>query len=135
MPTRDRRPPEDVLEPLDLIRQSGAVLRMGKAMLSSGTGSYRVKSAMQQVARAFGLDRHEAHVTLTEITTTSHRGSIFRTEVAEVRAVGVNAHRLGELTDLLGGAMGATRAIWVNAPRSRYVEQVKNIEKYVKQES
>ena len=101
--------PDHAIEPIELIRQSGAVLRLGKAMLSSGTGSYRVKSAMQQVARAFGLDRHEAHVTLTEITTTSHRGAIFRTEVAEVRAVGVNAHRLGELTDLANGLReGAT---------------------------
>ncbi|NLE72740.1 MAG: threonine/serine exporter family protein [Actinomycetales bacterium] len=91
---------DEALEPVELIRQSGAVLRVGKAMLSSGTGSYRVKSAMQQVARAFGLDRHEAHVTLTEITTTSHSGSIFRTEVAEVRTVAVDAHRLAELTDL-----------------------------------
>jgi uncharacterized membrane protein YjjP (DUF1212 family) len=91
---------EDALEPVELIRQSGTVLRMGKAMLSSGTGSYRVKTAMQQVARSFGLDRHEAHVTLTEITATSHRGPIFRTEVAEVRSIGVNAHRLGELTNL-----------------------------------
>jgi uncharacterized membrane protein YjjP (DUF1212 family) len=94
---------EEALEPIELIRRSGVVLRMGKAMLSSGTGSYRVKSAMQQVARALGLDRHEAHVTLTEITTTSHRGSVFRTEVAEVRSVGVNAHRLGELTTLANG--------------------------------
>lgn len=100
---------EDALEPVELIRQSGAVLRIGKAMLSSGTGSYRVKTAMEQVARAFGLDRHEAHVTLTEITATSHRGPIFRTEVAEVRAVGVNAHRLGLLTDLANGVRpGAT---------------------------
>lgn len=100
---------DEALEPVELIRQSGAVLRVGRAMLSSGTGSYRVKSAMQQVARAFGLDRHEAHVTLTEITTTSHSGAIFRTEVAEVRTVGVNAHRLGELTDLANGLRpGAT---------------------------
>lgn len=100
---------EDALEPVELIRQSGAVLRMGKAMLSSGTGSYRVKTAMQQVARAFGLDRHEAHVTLTEITATSHRGAIFRTEVAEVRSIGVNAHRLGELTAVANGLQpGAT---------------------------
>lgn len=91
---------EDDLAAVGLSRQSGAVLRVGKAMLSSGTGSYRVKSAMQQVARALGLDRLEAHVTLTEITTTSHRGLQFRTEVAEVRTVGVNAHRLGELTKM-----------------------------------
>ncbi|HEY3437992.1 MAG TPA: threonine/serine exporter family protein [Actinotalea sp.] len=100
---------ENALEPVELIRQSGAVLRVGKAMLSSGTGSYRVKTAMQQVARSFGLDRHEAHVTLTEITATSHRGPIFRTEVAEVRTIGVNSHRLSRLTDLVNGlAPGAT---------------------------
>ena len=100
---------EDALEPVELIRQSSTVLRIGKAMLSTGTGSYRVKTAMQQVARALGLDRHEAHVTLTEITTTSHRGPIFRTEVAEVRSIGVNAHRLGELTNLVNGLRpGAT---------------------------
>ncbi|WP_024286091.1 threonine/serine exporter ThrE family protein [Cellulomonas sp. KRMCY2] len=102
---------EDALEPVELIRQSSTVLRIGKAMLATGTGSYRVKTAMQQVARALGLDRHEAHVTLTEITTTSHRGPIFRTEVAEVRSIGVNAHRLGELTNLVNGLRpGATVA-------------------------
>ncbi|KGM13151.1 threonine/serine exporter family protein [Cellulomonas bogoriensis] len=100
---------EDALEPVGLIRQSGAVLRVGKAMLASGTGSYRVKAAMQQVAQALGLDRHQAHVTLTEITSTSHRGPIFRTEVAEVRSIGVNSHRLAQLTDLCNGLRpGAT---------------------------
>jgi uncharacterized membrane protein YjjP (DUF1212 family) len=49
------------------------------------------------VARALGIERHEAHVTLTEITTTSHRGRSFRTEVAEVRSIGVNTDRLAEL--------------------------------------
>jgi uncharacterized membrane protein YjjP (DUF1212 family) len=71
-------------------------------MLAAGTGSYRVKTAMQQVAHAVGLDRHEAHVTLTEITATSHRGPIFRTEVTEVRRIGVDANRLAELTRLCG---------------------------------
>ena len=100
---------EEELEPVGLIRQSGVVLRTGRAMLSTGTGSYRVKKAMTQVATALGIDRHEAHVTLTEITTTSHRGSIFRTEVAEVRAIGVDANRLTELTHLCDGLRpGAT---------------------------
>ena len=112
-------PDEDALEPVELIRQSGTVLRMGKAMLSSGTGSYRVKTAMQQVARSFGLDRHQAHVTLTEITTTSHRGAIFRTEVAEVRSIGVNAHRLGELTNLANGLRPGARVEDVNAELDR----------------
>ena len=101
--------PEAALEPVGLIRQSGTVLRTGTAMLAAGTGSYRVKKAMRQVAAAVGLDRHHAQVTLTEITATSHRGPIFRTEVAEIRAVGVDAHRLTELTHLCDGLRpGAT---------------------------
>ena len=91
MPTE----PDD--DELDLIRRSGAVLRVGKLSLSAGTGSYRVKASMARVARALDVDRHEAHVTLTEITTTSHRGRSFRTEVAEVRSLGVNTDRLAEL--------------------------------------
>ncbi|RYV51630.1 threonine/serine exporter family protein [Pengzhenrongella frigida] len=75
-------------------------MRTGQLMLSAGTGSYRVKNAMQRVALALGLDRHHAHVTLTEITATSHRGSIFRTEVTEVRSIGVNSDRLAELERL-----------------------------------
>lgn len=110
---------EDDLEPVELIRQSGTILRVGKAMLSSGTGSYRVKTAMQQVAAALGLDRHQAHVTLTEITATSHRGPIFRTEVAEVRSIGVNAHRLEELTHLANGLRPGATVDEVNAELDR----------------
>ncbi|MCB7135065.1 threonine/serine ThrE exporter family protein [Cellulosimicrobium marinum] len=90
-------PDESALEPVELIRRSGAVLRIGRLALSAGTGSYRVKSHMWRVGRALGLDRVAAHVTLTEITATSHRGPIFRTELTEVRAVGINADRLNEL--------------------------------------
>ncbi len=100
---------ENSLEPVELIKQSGAVLRVGRAMLTSGTGSYRVKTAMDQVAHAFGLDRHEAHVTLTEITGTSYRGPIFRTEVAEVHSMGVNSNKIKLLTELVNGLKpGAT---------------------------
>jgi uncharacterized membrane protein YjjP (DUF1212 family) len=88
---------EERLEPVSLIQQSGVVLRMGKMMLASGTASYRVKMAMRRLAAALGLDRHEALVTLTEITTTSHRGPIFRTEVAEQHTIGANADRLTRL--------------------------------------
>jgi uncharacterized membrane protein YjjP (DUF1212 family) len=87
--------PDD--EELDLIRRSGVVLHVGRLSLAAGTGSYRVKASMARVAAALGVDRHEAHVTLTEITTTSHRGRSFRTEVAEVRNIGVNTDRLAEL--------------------------------------
>ncbi|MBO3089831.1 threonine/serine ThrE exporter family protein [Cellulomonas dongxiuzhuiae] len=91
MPTE----PDD--DELELIRRSGAVLRVGRLSLAAGTGSYRVKASMARVAGALGIDRHQAHVTLTEITTTSHRGRSFRTEVTEVRTVGVNTDRLAEL--------------------------------------
>ena len=92
--------PDD--DELELIRRSGVVLRVGRLSLSAGTGSYRVKASMARIAHALGIDRHEAHVTLTEITTTSHRGPSFRTEVTEVRTIGVNVDRLTELEHLAG---------------------------------
>ncbi|MFN8200128.1 MAG: threonine/serine exporter family protein [Nakamurella multipartita] len=94
MPTQ----PDD--DELLLIRQSGVVLRAGLLSLSAGTGSYRVKETMARIAAALGIDRHHAQVTLTEITSTSHRGRSFRTEVAEVATVGVNASRLAALEAL-----------------------------------
>ncbi|SDS89728.1 threonine/serine ThrE exporter family protein [Paraoerskovia marina] len=86
-----------VADELELIRRSGVALRTGRLSLSAGTGSYRVKASMARVARAVGIENHQAHVTLTEITATSHRGSSFRTEVTEVRTVGINSDRLAEL--------------------------------------
>ena len=91
---------ERAREPVELVRQSGAILRMGRLMLSAGTASYRVKEAMQRAAEALGVTRHHAHVTLTEITATSHRGPVFRTEVTEVRQVTVNADRIARLDNL-----------------------------------
>lgn len=96
--------PDD--DELELIRRSGVALRVGRLSLSAGTGSYRVKASMARMARALGIDRHEAHVTLTEITTTSHRGRSFRTEVAEVRSVGINADRLSRLEALVSRLEG-----------------------------
>ena len=93
---------------LDLVRRSGLVLRVGRMSLASGTGSYRVKGSMAHVAKALGIDRHQALVTLTEITTTSHRHSSFRTEVTEIRDVGVNADRLARLQLLVGSLRGRT---------------------------
>ena len=91
---------ERVRDPVEMVRQSGAILRMGRLMLSAGTASYRVKEAMQRAAEALGVTRHHAHVTLTEITATSHRGPVFRTEVTEVRQVTVNADRIARLDNL-----------------------------------
>ncbi|MFI2105233.1 threonine/serine exporter ThrE family protein [Isoptericola sp. NPDC019693] len=103
--------PHDGTEP-ELVRRSGVVLRVGRLSLSAGTGSYRVKASMARVARALGIERHQAHVTLTEITTTSHRGASFRTEVTEVRSVGIDADRLRAL-ERLGQDVERRRSVTV----------------------
>ena len=105
--------PDD--DELDLIRRSGAALRAGRLSLAAGTGSYRVKASMARLARAMGVERHEAHVTLTEITTTSHRGRSFRTEVTEVRAVGINADRLARLEVMVTDVEEQARASGTDA--------------------
>lgn len=91
---------EEALEPVSLIEQSGAVVRTGLLMLSSGTASYRVKEAMAAVATALGIDRPRFHVSFTDIASTSHRGRIFRTEVAENRTFAVNTDRIARLDRL-----------------------------------
>jgi len=88
---------EEALEPVSLIAQSGAVMRTGLLMLASGTASYRVKQAMTDVATALGIDRPRFHVSFTDIASTSHRGRIFRTEVAENREFAVNTDRIARL--------------------------------------
>ena len=89
--------PEPELDADRLMQQSAVVLRLGKLMLASGAGSYRVKSSMAKAASAVGLDRHEATVTMTELVTSSFVGERFRTETCEVRRVGVNVDRLEAL--------------------------------------
>lgn len=98
-PARTR---EQDLEPQDLIRKSRLVHRAGRLALAAGHGSYRVKSHMQRVGSAVGLDVVQAGVSLTEITSTSERDGIFRTEVSEVRPLGINADRLAELEHYIG---------------------------------
>lgn len=85
---------EESLEPVSLIEQSGVVIRTGQMMLAAGTASYRVKQAMRTVAQSVGIDRHANQVAMTDLAATSHRGRIFRTEVAENRSFHVNADRL-----------------------------------------
>jgi len=95
--TREVRAVEEALEPVALIEQSGAVVRTGLLMLAAGTASYRVKQAMTDVAKSLGIDRARHHVSFTDIASTSHRGRIFRTEVAENREFAVNTDRIARL--------------------------------------
>ena len=95
-------PRPDDLEPVTLVRESGIILRVGILLLGAGSGSYRVKIAMEQVAHALGVDSVDAQVTVNEITATARRGETFRTEVAQSRSIGVNAHRIAVLEALCG---------------------------------
>ncbi|WP_444663416.1 threonine/serine ThrE exporter family protein [Cellulomonas sp. CW35] len=118
--------PDD--DELDLIRRSGAALQVGRLSLSGGTGSYRVKASMARIARAMGVERHEAHVTLTEITATSHRGRSFRTEVAEVRSVGVNADRLALIERMVSRFERRYDETGVPIPVDEVLDEVRRIQ-------
>jgi len=83
-----------------LAENSDAVCRLGAMMLRSGTGSYRVKLAMGRVARALGIERLEAQVSLTEIVVTTRMDDSFRTQVVEVGVPSVNTDRISELMRL-----------------------------------
>ncbi|WP_160295469.1 threonine/serine ThrE exporter family protein [Demequina aurantiaca] len=85
---------EEAMEPVELIEQSGAIMRTGRLMLAAGTASYRVAQAMQAVAQSLGVDAHHAQVSLTDITATSRRGRIFRTELVTNSVFSVNTDRI-----------------------------------------
>lgn len=88
---------EDALEPRHLIRRSDVVLRAGIMMLGAGTSGLRVREVMRAVAATVGLRRIRAQVTFTDITLTVRRRNTFRTQVEEIGAPGVNAHRIALL--------------------------------------
>ncbi|WP_028709360.1 threonine/serine ThrE exporter family protein [Propionicicella superfundia] len=90
---------EDALEPRHLIRRSDVVLRSGILMLGAGTSGLRVREVMRAVAATVGLRRIRAEVTFTDITLTVRRRNTFRTQVEEINAPGVNAHRIALLKD------------------------------------
>lgn len=95
----------------ELAEISDAVCRMGSLMLSSGTGSYRVKGAMGRVAAALGVDQLEAQVSLNEIVATTRAHGAFRTQVVEVPVPVVNADRISLLLRVsLRAAPGWTAA-------------------------
>ena len=111
------------LEPHDLIRQSHIVHRTGRAALAAGHGSYRVKAHMERVGKAVGLDQVKAHVALTEVTTTVMRDNMFRTEVSEVRTVGINADRLSELEAYIGSLPATVPPDEIDAEITRIVNK------------
>jgi uncharacterized membrane protein YjjP (DUF1212 family) len=91
---------DDARHDREFIDGTEAVVRLGSMLLSAGTGAYRVKHAMARVAHAIGMERQDASVSLTEISTTTHKGDNFRTVVREVPRVAVDASRIGALETL-----------------------------------
>ncbi len=69
-------------------------------LAGAGTGTYRVKRAMQHLARRVGIDELHAAVTMTSITMTARRGNEFRTVVREISSFGVDAGRIAALERL-----------------------------------
>ncbi|WP_277873010.1 threonine/serine ThrE exporter family protein [Raineyella fluvialis] len=114
-PAFDEHENEDALEPRHLIRRSDVVLRAGILMLVAGTSGLRVREVMQAVARSVGIGRIRAQVTYTDIVLTVQRRSIFRTQVAEINAPGVNAHRIAMMQRLVRDLPRRARVSEVNA--------------------
>lgn len=106
MPSTESTPGRDAV----LAEKSDAVCRMGAMMLTSGTGSYRVKAAMGRTAEALGIDQLDAQVSLNEIVATTRSAKRFRTQVVEVAAPSVNADRISSLLRISLGARAGTTA-------------------------
>lgn len=85
---------------LQLIIKSDLVLRVGKICLVSGTGSYRIKQSMRQVATILGIE-NQTHVTLTEINSTCRSGQLFKTEVTTIQAVGIDTNKIQQIETML----------------------------------
>lgn len=89
------------LEPIQFMARVDAALRFGELMLGAGASSARVRDSMERVARALGLDHLECRVGMTDIVMSAHRGAIYRTRVAEVGHIAVDAGRITELRRLV----------------------------------
>lgn len=107
MPEANPGPSGEANQTNELNFQSELVHRAGRLALSAGHGSYRVKSHMERVGQAVGLDQVKSRVALTEIATTAAREPHRITEVSEVRHIGINADRLAELEQFIGSLNAA----------------------------
>ncbi|MDC4233010.1 threonine/serine exporter family protein [Actinomyces sp. B33] len=77
-------------------------------LLSCGASAYRVKAAMADTARAVGIAEHHAQVTYTEIIATAYANGTFRTELAEQRAMGVNADKIDRIVNYVASIKGTS---------------------------
>ena len=77
--------------------QSQVVLRLGRILMKSGASAYRIKASMARLAKAVGVEGASRAGDLHRNSTSSYTDGNFRTEVAEQRTMGINAHKLDQL--------------------------------------
>ena len=90
---------EDALEPRHLINRCDVILRVGAAMLASGTGARRVVETMRRVGRALDLDQIQTRVSLTEIVLTRPPAGHHADADGGDSQSGVNADQIAALRD------------------------------------
>jgi len=90
--------------------QIHAIVRTGKALMSCGAETYRVRLSMEQVAAAMGIERLQSQVTLSEVTVTVFQGDGFRTQVGNVHSVNVNGDKLCQMELMTSELQAGTTA-------------------------
>lgn len=88
-------------EPPRLGEVLALVLRLGILLLRSGTTTFRVRERMRDFARALGVERLDAQISLNGIAATACADGQSCTRVAENLTLGINAQRLGALETLI----------------------------------
>lgn len=98
------------LEPVQFIARTDAVMRLGALMLGAGASSARVRDSMERAAVAVGIEELHCRVGMKDIVATTGRGQMFRTRVAEIRSVAIDADRLTALKRLTADLAPGTSA-------------------------
>lgn len=107
------------LEPVQFMARADAVLRFGELMLGAGASSARVRDSMERIATALGLDHLQCRVGMTDIVMSAHRGAIYRTRVAEVGHIAVDAGRITELRRLVHDVSDGVSVVQLQAELDR----------------
>lgn len=81
----------------DIAAEATAALRYGTLLLSAGSSGYRVIRAVKRCARSLGFSDADVLVGFNTMSCTFHKGTEFRTVVANVPLPGVNASRIEAL--------------------------------------
>jgi uncharacterized membrane protein YjjP (DUF1212 family) len=90
--------------------EAQAVVRMGKALLSAGACTYRVRRCMELVAASLGIEKLETQVGLNELSITLFKQGGFRTQVGQVHSIAINADKLSKLEKMADNLTATTAA-------------------------